>query len=562
MLRVTFVSVCLWCFALGCSSTDVGGGDVPSVSDVTDAVQVSDVVTDGGASTDSTVIDIGNPDVGADAENSDTLVEDISFEDVKIDDVPGLEDAAVGDTAVTQDAEEAAEIVEDVSVIDTLPADGTEDWLQMFGGAGSEEVKAVAADSVGNVYVAGIYQKTLVVGDQTFEPSEPGKDTPDVFVASFDPKGAFRWAHAFGTTGPDIAFEIMVDGKDDVYVAGSHQKDLIVGGETLLTHGSTDVFVVSYDMNGNQLWAKNWGGPFGETPRSLYVNSKGDVFVTGSFQGLIQADGLEVESKIEYALTEIFVLAIDGQTHDAMWLKCFGGNGHDTGTAIVADPDRNVVVALSFQHELIVDEGIVFTGAGLNFNVGLVRLDKEGEVMWANEFGGTGAEEFIGLGLDDKSNAYVTGVFSETAGFGGADLVSGGGHDIVLASYDANGMHLWSRAFSGPSFDQALDLEVQGEGIYVTGRFKEGLDFGSASFTSTANGYDVFVGHFSTQDGEPVWVQTLGGDADEQGNGIGVGGDGGIFVGGYAKGPVDFAADTVSLPSGGLTDAFVLRFIE
>jgi len=537
-------------------------GDVASASDVADVAQASDVFTDGGASTDSTVTDVGTLDVGADAENSDTFVEDISLEDAKVDDVPGLEDAAVVDASVTQDAEVAADIVEDVSVIDAVPAVGTEDWLQMFGGAGSEEVKAVAADSIGNVYVAGVYQKTFVVGDKTFEPFEPGTNNPDVFVASFDPKGEFRWAHAFGTAGPDIAFEIMVDGKDDVYVAGSHQEDLNVGGESLLTHGSTDVFVVSYDMNGNQLWAKNWGGPYGETPRSLYVNSKGDVFVTGSFQGLIQADGLEVESKIEYALSEIFVLAIDGQTHDAMWLKCFGGNGHDVGTAIVADPDRNVVVALSYQHELIIEEGTVFAGAGLNFNVGLVRLDKDGAVVWANEFGGTGAEELIGLGLDAKSNAYVTGVFSETAGFGGADLVSAGGNDIVLASYDANGAHLWSRAFSGPSFDQALDLEVQDDGVYVTGRFKEGLDFGSTSFTSTANGYDVFVGHFSAKDGEAIWVHAVGGDGDEQGNGVGVGGDGGIFVGGYAKGPIDFAGESMSFPDGGKTDAFVLRFTE
>ena len=165
---------------------------------------------------------------------------------------------------------------------------------------------------------------------------------PDIYVASFGPSGDFRWARALGAADADVPFDIEVDSEDNVYLAGSHQAELIVGDVVLEAKGSQDVFVVSYDADGAQLWAKNWGGEYGETPRALSVNSEGDIFITGSFTGSFTADGLVVETSYTFgSLTDVFVLAVDGSTQEALWLRSFDGLGHDVGTAIVADPERS-----------------------------------------------------------------------------------------------------------------------------------------------------------------------------------------------------------------------------
>jgi hypothetical protein len=152
-------------------------------------------------------------------------------------------------------------------------------------------------------------------------------------------------------------------------------------------------------------------------------------------------------------------------------------------------------------------------------------------------------------------------VFSGEASFGGEAIVGGNQHDVVLAGYNANGDHLWSHGFVGAGFDQALDLEVSGNGIYVTGRFKDDLTLGDMVLNSNVGNYDVFVCRFATSTGLPVWAKVVGSNDNDQGNGLGVAGDGGIFVGGYVLGDITFGGVNTPAP-GNNTDAFILRFTE
>ena len=217
-------------------------------------------------------------------------------------------------------SDEGAEVdvASDVA-LDEGPPPPAGNWAKNFGSSGAEEIKAVAADSQGNVYVAGYFQETLTIGSETFVPIEP--ETPDSFVASFDRYGEFRWAHAFGASQADMPFEIEVDGYDKIYVAGSHKATMTVGSEELVCNGSSDLYVVSYDADGNQLWAKSWGGDNSETPRDVSVNPAGDIFVTGSFQGSITADDITATGGGYNA----YVLAIDAETHNALWITTFTG---------------------------------------------------------------------------------------------------------------------------------------------------------------------------------------------------------------------------------------------
>jgi hypothetical protein len=503
----------------------------------------------------------------------DTTADTVDDSGPTPDSVPPPEDTVIEDSTPVDDTFAMDTTPPDTTPADTTPADttpadaappeGKPDWYKAFGGLGADEIKGVAADSLGNVYVVGIFTETLTIGTETFNPAQPGQSKSDTFVASFDSKGAFRWAHGFGAAGADTAYEVDVDGKDNVYVIGSHQSDLTIGAETLTCAGSSDLFLVSYDLNGVQLWAKSWGGEFGESPRDLSVNTEGDIFVTGSFQGTMTADGITATSGSNFGLSEIFVLAVDGKTHNAMWIKVFHGPGYDVGTALVADKDRNAVIGISYQQTLEIGDGngTVFDSGGDNFNAGIVRLDNDGNVLWANEYGGTGSEEIIGLDMDTTGKIYATGVFSGTASFGGPNLVATSAHDIMLAGYAGNGTHLWSVAYTGDNFDQAQDLEVSGNGIYIVGRFKNDLTFGSTVLTTAPDDFDVFVGRFSTTDGAPVWVQALGSAGPDLGNGVGIGGDGGVFAGGHVKGDVTFNGILNPAP-GAKIDSFLIRLSE
>ena len=119
---------------------------------------------------------------------------------------------------------------------------------------------------------------------------------------------------------------------------------------------------------------------------------------------------------------------------------------------------------------------------------------------------------------------------------------------------------MWSVAYGGTGFDQAQDLEVFEDGIYITGRFRYDFAVGAEVLNSQADSYDLFVGRFSTADGAPVWMKTVAGDGLDQGNGVGVGGDGGVFVGGLVEGEVTFEGVLQPAPGSG-PDAAVFRLL-
>ena len=444
----------------------------------------------------------------------------------------------------------------------SVPIEGTADWFTSFGGTDHEEIKAMTVDSQGNIYAVGVFYGDLMIGDETIDHTEPGSSTPDAFVVSFDPMGELRWVQTFGAVGADIPFQIATDHQDHLYVAGYHHSDLTVGDEVLLAKGDidSDLFIISYDMNGQQLWAKNWGGSNSESLGKLAINAAGDLFLAGTFQGNIQADSLSAMTPIIFgALSEIFVLAIDGVTHEARWLTSFSGYGHDVPTALAVDDLGETTIAVSFQNDLMINSEIRFNAQDLNFNVGLVHLDSTGAVSWAREFRGSGSDEIKGLGLDDQGQIYITGLFSGVTSFGGPPLRAFSGNDVMLAGYSELGEHLWSVSYVGESFDQALDLKVDGDGVYITGRFKEDLNFGPLMLSSPEN-YDIFLGRFSTLDGAPIWVDSVGGDSNEQANAIEVV-NGSIFVGGYHQGPVQFGE--MNIPSTATSnDAFVFRYTQ
>jgi hypothetical protein len=521
---------------------------VDSQGDAEDTVQVD--VTDAeptdiedGSTSDAEMPDTSAPDAGPDTADPD------------ISDPDAVEMDAAGPDATDPDIEDGTS-----PGPPDLPWTVNEDWLSIFGGDGPDEVKAVAADSQGNVYLAGIFRETsITIGTDTFASLDQDSNTTDAFVASFDAQGDFRWAHVFGAEDSDTPYGLAIDSQDRLVVAGSFMADLTIGGALLVNQGSEDIFVVVYEADGTQVWAKGFGGPTGEVARAVAVDAQGDIFLTGGYNGTITVDEFVVGTVDDWGLTEIFVFAVDASSGEAQWLSTFEGNGHDLGTGITVTPQGEATVALSYQNDLTIVEGqIAFdTLSSLNFNAALLRLDDAGAVVWVNDIAGKGSEEIRGVDLHEDGRIFVTGLYTDGVGMGGIPLESSGVYDVMVASYAADGTHLWSNGFGGESICQALGLDVHGDGVYVTGRFKEDLNLG-VELLSSPGEYDSFITVFNVADGGPAWAKSVGGAGGEQANGVAVAGDGGIYVVGHSEGGVSFAGETV--PSAGAKiDGFVLR---
>src|SRR5439155_25059398 len=75
-------------------------------------------------------------------------------------------------------------------------------WPKRFGGAGVDYSHAVAADSRGNLVVAGYFQGTADFGGGPLT-SAGGFD---IFVAKFSPTGTYLWGKRYGGTGGGFGY--------------------------------------------------------------------------------------------------------------------------------------------------------------------------------------------------------------------------------------------------------------------------------------------------------------------------------------------------------------------
>ncbi len=135
--------------------------------------------------------------------------------------------------------------------------------------------------------------------------------------------------------------------------------------------------------------------------------------------------------------------------------------------------------------------------------------------------------------------------------------------DAFVLQLDANGNHLRNLQFGGTGFDEILALGVDGSGnIYVTGGFDGIIDLDPAAGTTnyTADGSDIFVSKYNGS-GNLVWGGQMGGPGTEFGKAIGVDGSGNVYVTGKFTGTVDFdpGSGGTSHTAGGFSDAFLTR---
>ncbi len=252
------------------------------------------------------------------------------------------------------------------------------------------------------------------------------------------------------------------------------------------------------------------------------------------------------------------------------WAKRIGGPGTDHANSIAIDRDRNVIITGLFHGTVDFDPGpnVFSLSAGVDGNGFITKLDENGEFLWAIKIIGDGFNEVRSVKTDGTNNIIVTGLFEGTADFNPTDgesiQTSHGMEDIFLAKYTPEGELIWAHGIGGPGSDAGRGVTVTLTGqIWVTGHFSETVDFNLIpdDATLTADGMeDIFVATYTNQ-GNYIRALRIGGDENDEINGIHMDLTGSILLTGTFRGAVDFDPSTFAsfLVSEGGDDGFVVK---
>jgi hypothetical protein len=304
----------------------------------------------------------------------------------------------------------------------------------------------------GHVYIVGHFSGTVDFdpGPGTFNLQPPPPDQINAFLTVLDNAGNFVWAGQWGgywwsDIVGDSASDVAVGDNGDVYTAGTFRgtADFDPGPGTfyLTSAGDHDAFVSVFDSVGNFVWARQLGGTTYDAAEALVVDTGGNVYIVGDFQGTADFDpGPGTFNLISAGWSDAFIAVLDS-AGNFVWAKRLGGTNWVAGQGAAVDASGNVYTFGIFLGTADFDPGpgtFNLTSAG-SIDAFVSVLDAAGDFVWAGQLGGAEIDQPEEIALDTVGNAYIVGTFRGTADFdpgpGTFNLTSAGSSDAFVASY-------------------------------------------------------------------------------------------------------------------------------
>ncbi len=178
-------------------------------------------------------------------------------------------------------------------------------WARSAGGKGSEEVRGVATDGSGNIYIAGLFFGT----GADFDPGpgtlilDSAEDTSDIFLAKYTPSGDLVWARDFGENDQyEQCFDLALDANGALYIAGDYRSKNPAPGQSA-------IMVSKFDNSGNHV-ATTGSGMY---TYGVHARGDGEVVVGGSFYDTVDFDPGDnvVEYTSHYQYGDLFIARYD-----------------------------------------------------------------------------------------------------------------------------------------------------------------------------------------------------------------------------------------------------------
>ncbi len=459
--------------------------------------------------------------------------------------------------------------------VQKLDAGGNFLWAKSFGGENSDGANDLVLDASGNVFTTGNFGKTVDFDPGTGTALFKATGDSDIFVHKLNEDGEFQWAKTFGGAIYDAGGLIAVDASGNIVSTGQFQSALDVNpGATIFNLQAkgtgSDVFVQKMDAGGNFLWAKSFGGPEDDRSLSIAADATGNVYTTGIFRGDADFDpGTGTSTLTSNGNADIFIQKLDA-TGNFVWAISVGGSSDDTVASIAIDASGNVLIAGAFQGTVDFDPGAGSSNSSANGNrdAFVLKLNNDGDFIWARSFGGGADDAASSLVTTSSGQVYSAGSFGATVDFdpgaGVSNLSATGTANIYVHKMDAAGNFLWATSFGGSAVDQLNAIAADAEGrVFSTGSYQGTIDVDPGAGTSnlSANGgSDVFV-HAMNADGDFLWANSFGGNADDSGQALAVDSAGNIYTAGRFQGTTDAdpGAGTFNLDANGSNDVFVQK---
>ncbi len=291
-------------------------------------------------------------------------------------------------------------------------------WTKTYGGKDNEFGGFVEKTNDDNFVLVG-YTESF------------NSDNNQILLIKVDPKGSILWSKTIGLDRSVYATTLTVVRDGGIVILGE-----TINKESKIKH--SDILVTKTDKDGNILWSKIIGGERTDYGYSISETIDHGYIIGGETNSFGKGDWDFYFVKLK-------------ESGDIEWTRAFGTDSSDYGRVARQAPDGTFILG-----------GTCVTGKDVDMEIGLVRVDANGGLIWAKTMGGQSAEYLLDLvTLDEKSFA----IAGYTSSFGLEQ------EDAFICILDYNGKMKWMKSYGGPQEDHGVALcKTTNEGIILAGQ--------------------------------------------------------------------------------------------
>ncbi|MBK8948773.1 MAG: gliding motility-associated C-terminal domain-containing protein [Flavobacteriales bacterium] len=290
-----------------------------------------------------------------------------------------------------------------------------------------------------------------------------------------------HWSRTIASPSVEHVEDVVVAPNGDLFVTGEFSGLATIGGQTLLSAGSTDVFVARLSASGNPVWVKQAGGPGLDRGLRLALGTNGRLIVAGQFMATADFQGTVLSS--QGGSVDLFVADLDAGTGQQQWVVQGGGlTGFDRPAGVSVAPNGDVVVVGEFR------ETFTFNGVTLQSTIDpqtqlpgtdvfIAAMTAAGVPLWTKQGVAPADDAATAVVHDAGGPAYVLGPFTDTIAFD-QPYLNTWDDAMFLMKVDGNGQDQWFRRCGGAALNRGADLRWRsGDGLFVLGELQGVMSF-------------------------------------------------------------------------------------
>lgn len=323
-------------------------------------------------------------------------------------------------------------------------ANGNHLWSAVFGDSNYQSAQCVTVSPENNVVLAGQFTGVINLGGQEFS----SMDQQELFLVTFDPDGSHLWSRAMMGAGDQWVHDIHLESSDWLYVVGSFEGWMDIGGDAIFSFAGLDAFLILYTPSTGVL---NWGGAYGNTgdqeARSVGCSETGNPVIAGDFENGILLGDVTLYNN---GGRDLFLASLTNES-DFLWAQGFGSSD-DQYAENVAVGDYGEIAFTGFARGSLDFGGGSIYSAG-SFDVFLATFDSEGQHRSSGLYGDSGEQRGIDLAWNSNQQLNLGAWFFSTIEFWPGFHSSYGNADIALAQFESD-------PSSSPTSPQHLSLSA------------------------------------------------------------------------------------------------------